>query len=1049
MADLDSFSGKIPTALIPQADRPERVIAVVDFIARQGRRPREGEIDDDTSDRHLDYACHAAEVLGFIDGRNTVTETGCLLLSLDEELRLFRFIFAFEASTVGQAWIRWSGVKELAEVKPESAGQFLDDCAEAAESTDDRRTSTLRSWAGKFAKLRAQYSGAQLSLNWSLLPRPSVIPADAQNVFEEYGSDRVLRQLALGTHDLRVASGFFTISGYLRLVEPLSRTAVRLLIGEDDRNPFARRSEKDAAEILFLFRASLSQGVLDSLRRQQTRRLHSDLLRTLVKIRNYEPRKRTHFHAKVYLFDRRAAYVTSANLTVKGLQQNVEAGRVLAGQHERQDIEYFVKRFDELFADATPISSQIVRILEESWAFKQPITPYLLFLKVMYELFERLPRLEAEIRKPLADFQRRIVTPVIRKLLSRRGVMLVSPVGTGKTLMASYIAAYLQQEQHIRRIVVVCPNDQIAKKWRDEMNVFDLTFDAVSHGILRRDAKDLSAENSQLLQQLRVPRNDRLIIVDECHHFRNDDTQGWNGLQSLLTPEGTTPETKPLALLLTATPLSIGEDNLSAMLKLIGEQGVDSVEEINDRHAVVNVTLPFILTHYGLPRPGKRGRALRFGETYRYYPELKITTERYESAMGEVLVAIEGLNLEFVVGEDAVLATIAAGDESPSLPRPARYGALHRMILARRAESSPAAIQESIQRLQSAIEAGTVVPANPVLLTPQLNALQARIIRPAEDTKLQHLRHILTKMGRPRKVLIFSEAVATVEYLAAELGRAFKRDCVRSLTGQTGDAERHSILNSFPDVIDILVSSNASSEGVDLPGARLVVNYDLCWTPLTLAQRIGRIDRPTHDLRSVQIRNFYPGSTDFDRMVGLWPRLDGRARTLNTLTTVQVLGEHERRSAASQPDEVGLVRALYEQENYDYLVQGGLKTPAYMEAWLAADAASLRAVARLPDGVQSGQRGTVDGCYVLVRHGDLNFALFRDRQSGCLTAAPKNVDHEDLVKQYVFAHAESPCEPPPAYFDDEVAAAVQEWTTDSGIDPQEVTIVVSKYLTSA
>lgn len=293
------------------------------------------------------------------------------------------------------------------------------------------------------------------------------------------------------------------------------------------------------------------------------------------------------------------------------------------------------------------------------------------------------------------------------------------------------------------------------------MNIFDLTFDIVSHGILRREEKDLSAENRQLLQQLRIPRNDRLIIVDECHHFRNDDTQGWTGLQSLLAPEGTTPETKPFALLLTATPVSIGEENLSAMLKLIGEQEIESVEEINDRYAVVNVTLPFILTHYGIKRPGNRGRALRFGETYRYYPELETMTEQYVSAMSDVLLAIEGLNLEFLVGDEAALAAVAAGDESSSLPRPVRHGSLHRVILARRAESSPAALQESVKRLMSAIVAGTILPVNPALLIEQLNELQAKIIEPKEDTKLKRLLDILRKIRGPRKVLVFSEAVAT------------------------------------------------------------------------------------------------------------------------------------------------------------------------------------------------------------------------------------------------------------------------------------------------
>ena len=43
----------------------------------------------------------------------------------------------------------------------------------------------------------------------------------------------------------------------------------------------------------------------------------------------------------------------------------------------------------------------------------------------------------------------------------------------------------------------------------------------------------------------------------------------------------------------------------------------------------------------------------------------------------------------------------------------------------------------------------------------------------------------------------------------------------------------------------ILIATDALMEGVDLPDAKIIVNYDLFWTPLKLVQRIGRLDRPT------------------------------------------------------------------------------------------------------------------------------------------------------------------------------------------------------------
>src|SRR5262249_28221233 len=99
-----------------------------------------------------------------------------------------------------------------------------------------------------------------------------------------------------------------------------------------------------------------------------------------------------------------------------------------------------------------------------------------------------------------------------------------------------------------------------------------------------------------------------LIIVDECHHFRRLDSQGCLALKEVLHTDAAPGTPKPYALLLTATPVSVGLKNLNALLDLIGEGPVGSVDEIEDRHSVVIASMPFILTVYGIKQPGRRGR---------------------------------------------------------------------------------------------------------------------------------------------------------------------------------------------------------------------------------------------------------------------------------------------------------------------------------------------------------------------------------------------------------------------------------------------------------
>lgn len=938
-------------------------------------------------------------------------------------------------------------MSELDEVDPKSADRFLAACAENADSktTAERRASTIRSWARRFRELREQYGSLfdqiQRQDTWPL-------PLGVRNVLGKGDSIRVLHQLGSGTRTLRVASGFFTQSGYLLLAEPLNNTRVYQLVGQDERNPFARRSVRDVGEMLVLFRESLRRGIPDLKRRKQTRTFHEHLLKAIVRIRHFEPRATTDFHAKVYIFDNAAVYVTSANLTVKGLQHNIEGGRALTSDTHREDVARFVACFDNLFGMAAPITHDILDAIEKSWAFKQPVTPYQLFLKVMHELHDRLPAVDVKNNKPLADFQRHIVTPVISKLESYRGVMLISPTGSGKTLMASFIAAYLRQERNIQRVVIIAPNDSIAAKWRDEMNVFDIPIECVNHGILRREDDELAVEHRQRLEHLREQRAGRLFVVDECHHFRNRATRGWKRLSCLLG--SSTDDERPYCLLLTATPISVGFENVNALLELIAEEPINTASDIEDRHRIVNVTLAFILKHFGIEKAGSPGRALQFGPSLRYYPDRILRTERYSFGMTEVLHGIERLPMDFAAGApQALRATQGEDDDADTTPTTsAGYGAMLRKNLARRAESSPAALRASLDALDTSVGEGIVRPTDRTAFVAALAELRACLDALTTDSKLEHLLDLLRRGSAGQKTIVFSEAVATVEHLTDVIKTAFPGRCVKALTGTTTLPERQSVLRGFPLSIDILVSSNACSEGEDLPGAHLVVNYDLSWTPLTLAQRIGRIDRATPDLKIVTVLNFYPGGDDFDRLVGLWDRLDGRAQDLRRITGTRVLalGEHRRGSTATDPEDTGVVRDLYESGEYEAFLKAIIPMPQYLEAWLGASQEERDRAAKTPDGVQSGEHATTNSCYVLLRHRDQSIALVRDQTTNTVTRAPRDVGHETLVRTHAFAARTAKLLPPPDAFDDEVADIVRQWASEIEADPEDVTVVASKYL---
>ena len=91
------------------------------------------------------------------------------------------------------------------------------------------------------------------------------------------------------------------------------------------------------------------------------------------------------------------------------------------------------------------------------------------------------------------------------------------------------------------------------------------------------------------------------------------------------------------------------------------------------------------------------------------------------------------------------------------------------------------------------------------------------------------------------KVLIFTEFVPTQVMLVEFLGR--RGFAVVSLNGAMDLEERRQAQRRFAGDAQILISTDAGGEGLNLQFCHVVVNYDLPWNPMKIEQRIGRVDR--------------------------------------------------------------------------------------------------------------------------------------------------------------------------------------------------------------
>lgn len=161
-----------------------------------------------------------------------------------------------------------------------------------------------------------------------------------------------------------------------------------------------------------------------------------------------------------------------------------------------------------------------------------------------------------------------------------------------------------------------------------------------------------------------------------------------------------------------------------------------------------------------------------------------------------------------------------------------------------------------------------------------------------DDTKLTKLKEILSKISG-QKVLIFTQYIDTVDYIYNNLKEYakvhnLKLDCV---VGETIDEEsdygsdlpREKKIKLFSPIsngykldedereIDILISTDALAEGVNLQDCSIVVDYDLPWNPMRIVQRIGRVDRIGSTQRAT-VYNIFPDK-ELDTLLELIEKL--------------------------------------------------------------------------------------------------------------------------------------------------------------------------------
>jgi hypothetical protein len=200
--------------------------------------------------------------------------------------------------------------------------------------------------------------------------------------------------------------------------------------------------------------------------------------------------------------------------------------------------------------------------------------------------------------------------------------------------------------------------------------------------------------------------------------------------------------------------------------------------------------------------------------------------------------------------------------------------------------------------------------------------------------------------------------------------------------------------------IDILIATDALSEGQNLQDADMVINYDIHWNPVRIIQRMGRIDRLGSPNEQIFGINFWP-SDNINSYLNLQGRIEQRMAAMK-LAGSEVDHQFSDSFAKMAHDEDFdrkmndrmMEQMLITWDDIEVSDQGlgfdSLSLERYRQDLLAEFNRDKDKYRQMPKGVYSGFGGDAESNSGLV-------ALL-----GYPTKPPKNLDHQYQVFDLIY-----------------------------------------------
>jgi superfamily II DNA or RNA helicase/HKD family nuclease len=792
-----------------------------------------------------------------------------------------------------------------------------------------------------------------------------------------------------------VSVGYFYFSGFEALSEDLKDKQVRILVGMEvdpacipDIVQFSREADEDLSRwqprkptrSSLGLRQNYTDALVGFLNDSDTfdfPKADSAFGLFVEKLENgtLEIRKTlADEHGKYYLIHNRTesshngdfpgtVFSGSSNMTYRGL---VGQGELNDSYRDKAKFEEYFHRFEEMWdptksvaiADQHNRNDFLKELKSRVWKYYTP-SPHEMYLRVLHEVFNHEE--EEAILSPSTitagrfldlKYQLDAIRMGLDRLAKFDGVIVADVVGLGKSIIASCIARNLDMNA-----VIVSP-PHLIPQWEDYKEQFGI-----------RGSRVFSSGNiAQVHERYENTAEPILLILDEAHRYRNEDTNDYKLLHQVCRGN---PNNK--IVILTATPFNNAPKDIFALIKLFqtpGQATIRSVDnlslrfrELIDRYTALRRAMTKGLKQVEIEREAEeiaaeqrrliesvviRRSRVDLKRIKRYREDLERQGIEFSEVIGPELMEYDlggllDLYLEtletisasdigegfigarykpavYITDREAFLKRFGADlDETDLRTAQANLADFMRKLLVMRFESSKYAFESTLNKMIQTnqlverwwVELGRIPIMKKGLipdpydmseydeddgeghagLEEELDELKRErglIAVPkdliddkfiedvrkdtallvsirskwfddpaisAEDPKTDDLARRISDLlaeNPQRKIIVFSSYADTVNYLSEQLCKRGIDRLFHYTAADATTATRKIVTANFDASLpadrqandfDVLIATDALSEGYNLNRAGVVINYDIPYNPTRVIQRVGRINR--------------------------------------------------------------------------------------------------------------------------------------------------------------------------------------------------------------